>query len=221
MTRPASQLTLPLATDPALTRDDLVVAPGNTEAVAFIDSWPAWSAPTAALYGPAGCGKTHLALVWAKRAGARIIDARSLDDGLAAPLKAVALVIDNVDLADPAERDSALFALFNRGETMLLIGRETPSDWPVLLPDLASRFRALLAFSLWAPDDALLGALARKLFTDRQLRVPDAVIDRMIVSLERSPASIRDFVHRLDQEALAQKRPITLGLVRELLPRAR
>jgi chromosomal replication initiation ATPase DnaA len=138
---------------------------------------------------------------------------------VAAQLRAGAIVIDNVDLADPVERDSALFSLLNRGEAMLLVGREPPSDWPVLLPDLASRFRALLTFSLWAPDDTLLGALARKLFSDRQLRVPDSVIDRMIVSLERSPASIRDFVHRLDQEALAQKRAISLALLRELLRR--
>lgn len=218
MTRPPSQLTLPLATDPSLSRDDFVVVPGNAEAVAFIDSWPAWPAPGAALHGPTGCGKTHLAWVWAQRAQAEIVDARSLDDRLAAQLPAGAIVIDNADLADPTERDSALFSLLNRGEAMLLLGREPPSRWPVLLPDLASRFRALLAFSLWAPDDALLGALARKLFADRQLRVPDSVIDRMIVSLERSPASIRDFVHRLDQEALAGKRAISLSLLRELLP---
>ena len=219
MTRTPSQLTLPLATEPSLSRDDFVVVPGNAEAVAFIDSWPAWSAPAAALHGPAGCGKTHLAWAWAQGAQAEIVDARCLNDRLAAQLPAGAIVIDNVDLADPTERDSALFSLLNRGEAMLLVGREPPFHWPVVLPDLASRFRALLTFSLWAPDDALLGALARKLFSDRQLRVPDSVIDRMIVSLERSPASIRDFVHRLDQEALARKRAISLSLLRELLPR--
>jgi chromosomal replication initiation ATPase DnaA len=219
MTRPPSQLALPLATDPALSRDDFVVAPGNARAVAFIDSWPAWPVSAAALHGPPGCGKTHLAKVWADRAQAEIVDARALDDLIAAELPTRAIFVDNVDLADPAERDSALFSLFNRGEAMLVVGREPPSDWPVLLPDLASRFRALLTFSMWAPDDALLGALARKLFSDRQLRVPDAVIDRMIASLERSPASIRDFVHRLDQEALQQKRAINVALLRELLPR--
>jgi chromosomal replication initiation ATPase DnaA len=217
--RSPSQLILPLATDPSLSRDDFVVAPGNAEAVAFIDSWPRWSAPAAALHGPAGCGKTHLAKIWAQCARAEFVDARSLDDHVAAQLPAGAIVIDNVDLADPVERDSALFSLLNHGEAMLLVGREPPCDWPVLLPDLASRFRALLTFSLWAPDDALLGSLARKLFSDRQLRVPDSVIDRMIVSLERSPASIRDFVCRLDQEALVQKRAISLALLRELLPR--
>ena len=218
MTRAPSQLNLPLATDPSLSRDDFVVAPGNAEAVAFIELWPSWPASAAALYGPTGCGKSHLARIWSERAKAKMVDARSLDDRLAGQLAAGALVIDNVDLANPAKRDTALFSLVNRNEATLLVGREHPSNWPVLLLDLASRFRALLTVSLWAPDDALLRALARKLFSDRQLRVPDAVIDRMIFSLERSPASIRDFVCRLDQEALAQKRAISLALVRELLP---
>jgi hypothetical protein len=42
----------------------------------------------------------------------------------------------------------------------------------------------------------------------------------MIASLERSPAAIREFVERLDREALAQKRSLTAALVRELLPSA-
>jgi len=213
----ASQLPLPLATSPSLTREDFVVAPGNAEAVAFIDSWPDWPTNAAALHGPSASGKSHLAAIWAARANAQIVDARVLDDRAAAKLSGAA-VVENVDAAPAAERDSALFALFNRGGALLLTGREPPKDWPVLLPDLASRFRALLAFPLWAPDDALLAALARKLFADRQLRVPDSVIEGMIVVLERSPAAIRELVEQLDHEALAQKRKISLGLLREILP---
>jgi chromosomal replication initiation ATPase DnaA len=59
--------------------------------------------------------------------------------------------------------------------------------------------------------------LARKLFADRQLSVPDAVVTQMIRALERSPAAVRDFVARTDVAALAAKRPVTLGLIRELL----
>jgi chromosomal replication initiation ATPase DnaA len=214
----ASQLVLPLTTPPALSRDDFIVAPGNAEAVAFIDSWPDWPASAACIQGPSGSGKTHLAFCWVARAKAHLVDARMLDDRKASELPSGPLVIDNVDLAAPAARDSSLFSLFNRGDTLLLLGREAPRDWPVLLPDLASRFRALLALSVWAPDDALLAALAKKLFRDRQLRVPDQVVATMIASLERSPAAIREFVERLDREALAQKRSLTAALVRELLP---
>jgi chromosomal replication initiation ATPase DnaA len=75
----------------------------------------------------------------------------------------------------------------------------------------------LLGFGLWAPDDALLAALAAKLFADRQLTVPETVIQRMVHGLERSPAAIRDFVARADAQALAEKRPVNLGLIRDLL----
>jgi chromosomal replication initiation ATPase DnaA len=213
-----AQLILPLLLDPALGRGDFVVSTANAEAVAFVDAYPDWPAPVGVLHGPAGSGKSHLARAWAARAHAPIIQASVLDDVVASRLPSGALVIEDVDSAPPASRDSALFAIIERGSALLLTGREPPALWPVLLPDLASRFRALLAFALWAPDDRLLAGLAHKLFADRQLRVPESVIARMIASLERSPEAIRDFVARLDAKALAQKRRITAALVRELLP---
>jgi len=202
---------------PALGREDFIVSVGNRDAVAFIDAWPDWAAPAAVLFGPSGSGKSHLVSIWAGRAGARIVEAADLDDAVLSDGGAIAVENAGV-LADGAER--ALFALLERGAPLLLTGREAPSQWSARLPDLVSRYRALLAFGLWAPDDALLEALARKLFQDRQLNVPDAVIAQMLRSLERSPSAIRDFVTRADERALAEKRPITVSLIRGLLPQA-
>jgi len=204
-----AQLVLPLGNRPALGREDFIAGEGNREAVAFIDAWPDWPAPVAALHGPAGSGKSHLAAIWAKRADAAIVEAAKLDDTGAAPL-----VVENVDAATSG---SAIFALIESGRPLLLTGRAPPAQWPVALPDLASRFGAMLSFALWTPDDALLGALARKLFADRQLQVPDAVIAQMIHALERSPGAIRDFVARADEAALSRKRAITPALIREIL----
>jgi len=39
----------------------------------------------------------------------------------------------------------------------------------------------------------------------------------MIRSIERSPAAIRDVVARADGKALAEKRPVTVALLREIL----
>ena len=207
----SSQLPLPLSSQPALGRSDFIVAPANAEAVAFIDSFPHWSAPAAALYGPPGSGKSHLVACWAKASGAVVTPGRALTRE-AFDVRAVA--VEDVDVGTD---EAALFALFQHPGPLLLTGREPPAQWPAALPDLKSRFTALLAFPLWAPDDALLEALARKLFTDRQLAVPDPVIMRILRSLERSPAALRDFVARADARALAQKRPITAALVGELL----
>jgi chromosomal replication initiation ATPase DnaA len=207
-----AQLVLPLGNRAALGREDFIVAPGNHEAVAFIDAWPDWPQPAAALYGPASSGKSHLAAIWAQRAGARIVEAKDLDYAVLA--QDGALAVENVD---GRAEDSLLFSLIERGRPLLLSGRAPPAEWPTAMPDLASRYRAMLAFALWAPNDALLTDLAKKLFADRQIAVPDAAIAPMIRSLERSPAAIRAFVARADEEALSRKRPITPALIREIL----
>jgi chromosomal replication initiation ATPase DnaA len=205
-----TQLVLPLEVRSASGRDDFIVAPGNSAAVAFLDSWPAWPAPAAALHGPPASGKSHLAAVWAEKARAKIISAASLNTGVPDG----ALVVE--DVAEGVA-EAPLFALLERGAPLLITSQTPPAEWQVTLPDLVSRARALLAFPLWAPDDALLMGLAVKLFADRQLQVPENVVLHMVRSLERSPAAVRDFVARADAAALAQQRPITLSLIKDLL----
>ena len=147
-----------------------------------------------------------------------MIDAARLDERTAAPhANGAPVAIENIDAATGTGHETALFALLNAGGPLLLTARAAPRDWPVVLPDLGSRYAALLAFSLWQPDDALLASIALKLFTDRQLDVPQTVIMRILRSVERSPAAIRDFVARADARALAEKRPITAALVGDML----
>jgi chromosomal replication initiation ATPase DnaA len=208
------QRVLPLQTRSATGRADFIVAPGNERAVAFIDSFPNWPAPAAALHGPPASGKSHLAAVWADKAGAQIIEASQLG----ADIPAGALVVENVG---EGVLEAPLFALLERGAPLLLTSHLPPAAWPqafrLALPDLHSRLNALLAFDLWAPDDGLLMGLAVKLFADRQLVVPESVVTHMIRGLERSPGAIRDFIARADAVALAEKRPINISLIKDLL----
>ncbi|HET7086417.1 MAG TPA: hypothetical protein VFI23_16710 [Rhizomicrobium sp.] len=209
-----TQLVLPLETRSAQGRADFIVTPANQQAVAFLDVFPHWPAPAAALYGPPACGKSHLAAVWAQKSGARIVEASSL----VADVPDGALVVENIGAGVP---EASLFVLLERGAPLLLTAQAPPAEWPgkfhFSLPDLVSRLNALLAFPLWAPDDALLMGLAVKLFADRQVVVPENVVAHMIRSLERSPGSIRDFVARADAIALAEKRPININLINDLL----
>jgi chromosomal replication initiation ATPase DnaA len=211
----ASQLPLPFPIAPALGRADFIEAPGNAEAVALIDAWPGWK-HASALYGPSGSGKSHLVHAWTQASGAIVFEAGALSFEAVTLLPArQPVAVENVDSGGFDE--AALFALFQCPSPLLLTGREPPASWGAALPDLKSRFAVLHAIPLWEPDDALLAALARKLFADRQLSVPDPVIARILRSVERSPAAVRDFVARADAHALAQKRPITAQLVGDLL----
>ncbi len=213
-----SQLPLPLAVTPALGRADFIEAPGNAQALAFIDSWPHWPVAFAALHGPSGAGKSHLAHIWSAQSGTAIVSARDLAPETDA---ASGLVIEDWDGAAPlGSRDRTLFTLMERATPaapLLLTGLEPPAAWKATLPDLTSRFAALVSFPLWAPDDVLLAALAVKLFDDRQLRVPEAVIARMLTALERTPAAIRTFIAEADARSLAEGRAINLALIREML----
>jgi len=217
--RKPTQLPLALSFPPALSRENFIVSSANSEALALIESWPDWTVAIAALYGPPGCGKSHLASIWQAIAGARRICANEL--ALAALDTHVPLVIEDIDAAEATQdRDSLLFAAMQKARPhrpLLLTGIGAPSDWRCALPDLASRFSALAAVRLHAPDETVLTGLARKLFADRQLVVPEEVIEHMLLVLERSPESMRDFVAHADAAALAEARPVSLSLVRRLL----
>jgi len=207
-----SQLILPIELGSRMTRDDFIVAPSNQHALAFLDAWPEWPAPAAALYGPSASGKTHLARIWAVRANATVTDARELSGPIAGPA-----VVENCDSEWNHVHEPALFAMLERGAPLLLTGRGAPATWPVSLLDLASRFRALLGFQLGSTDEALLMALAVKLFADRQVQVPEVVVTELVQQLERSPAAIRDFIAKADREAMSRQKPINLQLIRGLM----
>ena len=213
----AGQLVLPFGVEPALKRETFISAPCNEAALAFLQRWPDWPHKAVALYGPAGAGKSHLAAIWADVAGANRIAAAELTTEAVGG--APALIVEDVDVVEPsAARDHALVTLFDRPEIWLLLtGRAAPSEWPVAVADLKSRFGALIALPIWAPDDTLLSGLVRKHFSDRQLDVSDAVVRRIITHVERTPAAVAAFVARADGKAFAEKRAVTDRLIVELL----
>lgn len=226
--RAEAQLPLDLQHRPAMGREDYLVTPCNELAVAWIDRWPDWPAPALALYGPAGCGKSHLAEVWRERSGARHVAADALLAGSASELLAMGslLIVEDLELglADSPALQEALFHLYNalkdQGGHLLLTGRQAPARWVCPLADLRSRLGSLPAVALEAPDEGLMEALLLKLFVDRQLRVTPEVLRYIVVRIERSFEAASLLVARIDQVSLARRRPVTIPLLRDLLAEA-
>jgi len=192
-------------------RSDFVVSACNQAAVGAIDAWPVWPGGKLAIIGPPGSGKTHLAQAWAARTGATSSDLAHV------PGAATAILVDD---ADRSVSEELLFHLVNRtdaGSTLLITGRTAPGSWSVRLPDLRSRLNALTVTPLETPDDEVLLGVMEKLFIERNIRPKPDVAAYAIKRIERSVPAVQDLVRRIDEWAGAEKREVTLTLVRRIL----
>ncbi|MGM0560203.1 MAG: HdaA/DnaA family protein [Pseudomonadota bacterium] len=217
------QLTLEIEPRPALGREDFLVSKGNRAAVEWIDRWPEWPAPSLALAGPAGSGKSHLAQVWRAHSRAVALQGAELLQTLPSlPDNTQHCLIDEADrLAGDSVGEENLFHIYNRlnqqGGHLLLVGRSLPMRWPLEMPDLRSRLATAVPVELAMPDDALMQALLVKLFSDRQLLPGKGVIEFLIMRMERSYAAASRIVSEMDTRALEERREVRLPLARAVL----
>jgi chromosomal replication initiation ATPase DnaA len=204
----------------SLSRDDFLEGSANAAALSLVESWPEWPNRIMVLVGPEGAGKSHLAAIWAERAGARSTSAHALT-AAAVPEALVtgALVVEDVN--PQAFDELALFHLMNLaredGAFVLLTARVPPAAVEIGLRDLRSRLRAVPVVALMPPDDPLLRALIVKFCADRQMNIDETVVNFIATRTERSFAAARHTVERLDAEALRLGRPVTRALAAELL----
>jgi len=199
-----SQVPLSFPVHQSYAADDFMPLPCNEQALDWIEKFPDWSYPVLLLYGEKGCGKTHLLKLWADKAG---------DKGIA---------IDDVELMfgdDEAERE--LFHKINQaredGGFLMLTLSKNIGQQTIALPDLASRLRAAPSVEILHPTETDLQAVLVKLFHDRQLRVEPGVLAYILPRIERSFTAINDLVDKIDKAALAEKRAVTVPLVRDVL----
>ena len=126
-----------------------------------------------------------------------------------------------LDDADTVASEPLLLHTLNtardRGLKLLLAARTAPSRWPVRLPDLSSRLRAITAVEIGSPSDDLLAAVLMRLLSERQLHVTQAVQDWLLTRLPRSPAALLRAVVRLDEASLCTGKAITRSLAAKVL----
>jgi len=183
------------------------------------------------LFGPAGCGLTHLLLGQCAAAEARglhcaylpLAERAALAPEMLEGLETLDLVaVDDVQLiaADPAW-ERALFGLFNRcrerGTRLLFSADRGPAALPIALPDLRSRLAWGLTLSLQPLDDQGRLALLRSLAARRALQLPEEVARYLLERGPRQPSELVATIDRLDKASLASQRRLTVPFVRETL----
>ncbi|PPU40336.1 DnaA regulatory inactivator Hda [Xanthomonas arboricola] len=224
------QLPLALRAPPDQRFDSYIAAPAGllsqlqALAVGQVNDW-------LYLSGPAGTGKTHLALSLcaaaeqAGRAPAYLpLHAATgrLRDALEALEGRSLVALDGVDsIAGQRDDEVALFDFHNRaraaGTTLLYTARHMPDGLALVLPDLRSRLSQCIRISLPVLDDAGRAAVLRDRAQRRGLALDEAAIDWLLTHSERELAGLVALLDRLDRESLAAKRRITVPFLRRVL----
>ena len=214
------QLVFDWPRDTALRPEDFFVSDANRVAADMIQAPGTWPAGKLVLTGPEGCGKSHLARVFQVNSDAMIVNAADLPDALRPN---GALVVEDMS-ALPTTQEEAMFHLHNHmasaGLPLLMTDRDPPARWDIALPDLASRMQATTPVIIEDPDDMLLQVLIMKLFADRQVIPPAAVVQFLSTRIERTYTAAQDIVARLDHAALVGKKPASVKMATALLDKS-
>ena len=183
------------------------------------------------LVGPAGSGKTHLALAVCAAAeqagrGSAYLPLQAAAGRLGDALEALegrdVVALDGLDaIAGQRGDEVALFDFHNRaraaGVTLLYTASAAPDALGLVLPDLRSRLSQCGRIMLDALDDDGRGAVLRERAIRRGLALDQAAIDWLLTRTGRDLGALVVLLVRLDRESLAAKRRITVPFLRKVL----
>jgi chromosomal replication initiator protein len=222
---------------PRFSFENFVVCSGNKTAYHFAQKLATGDATENLLYiyGPEGSGKTHLLTALCNAIGGRYFsfrDAGSLyshsypSEG-SSPLAdlfadANALILDDLHLLpDHQEVRVELWELFNAcytsGRKIAIAGLTPPKELPHLDGHLTSRLLWGLVARMDVSDDESRRMILKKLAEDRQMSLPDDVIDQMLLRVRRDIPSLVYALETINRFAIATKRKIGLRLAKEVL----
>ncbi len=209
--------------------DSFVACDGNAAALQFARriADPSDAENLLYLHGPAGSGKTHLLQSIARSLcpaeSACYLTCRDSFSAreLAARFSgASGLVVDDLHLLpDEAALRDALWQLFNdfysSGRKVALAGLLPPRELPHLDDHLVSRLLWGLVARVDATDDHSRRMILKKIAADRQVRVPDDVVDYILMTASREVGALIAAFEALFRLSMAEQRRITLPLARQ------
>jgi DnaA family protein len=183
------------------------------------------------LWGPTGCGKSHLLQALCHETAANgqspvylpLEELKMLSPELLEGLEQQALIaVDDIQaIAGVCQWEEALFHLYNRvrdgGQRLVVSATVTPAGLGLTLPDLISRLGWGPVFRLTSLTDTDKRAALQMRARRRGLEMGNEVAEYLLRHCPRDMDSLFNLLNQLDQASLAAQRRLTIPFVRELL----
>ena len=199
---------------------DYYVSSNNFSAYRLIESWPNWPGKWVNIFGPKGCGKTHLSNILKKKINLiHIIDAKNVDNETISKFEKLdCLIIDNYE----KNIDEKIFySLLNQSKQLdsyLLVNSILPlGNIKFDLKDLRSRTESFINLGIELPTDDLLRVIISKSFSDKQIEITPKISEYIIKNIERSYEKVFKFIKEIDDLSLSSGKSININLIKKVL----
>lgn len=199
--------------------DDFYVSKSNAHIFELLNSWPRWEKNFLNISGEKFSGKTHLINIFIKKFEGIKLEANALKDD---DLKKIKLY-ENIILENLDEKvnENLLYSLLNiidLDNKYIIITSEKPIvEINFSLKDLLSRTNNFLLQKIDIPDDDLMFALILKNLSDRQISIDKKLIDFILKRIDRSYSKIFDFIYKVDELSLKNKKSIDFRIIKQVL----
>ena len=199
--------------------EDFFVSSSNFEAYKLIETWPKWSSRNINIYGPTGCGKSHLASILKKKINSFFINATDISNISLALIKLKeCLIIDNYENNID---ENLLYTIINQthqSNQYVIINSDQPiSSLEIKLEDLKSRLNSFSKITIDLPTDDLIKVVLTKNFSDKQIQIDNKLIDFILKHINRSYEDIFNFIKKIDELSLSTGKSININLIKKVL----
>ena len=199
---------------------DYYVSSNNFSAYRLIESWPNWPGKWLNIFGPKGCGKTHLSNILKKKINVvYMIDAKNINNETISKFEKLdCLIIDNYAKNIDEKIFYSILNQSKQSDSYLLINSILPlGNIEFDLKDLRSRTESFVNLGIELPTDDLLRVIISKSFSDRQIDITPKVSEYIIKNIERSYEKVFKFIKEIDDLSLSSGKSININLIKKVL----
>ena len=198
---------------------DFYVSNSNKHVYKIINIWPRWEKKFLNISGKKFSGKTHLINIFEKKNGALKIDAKELKNNILDELKFNQnIIIENLNENINEKLLYSIYNLVDLENKYLVVTSNIPiSEINFKLQDLKSRCNNFIISEIYDPDDDLIYALIIKNLSDRQILIDKKLVDYIIKRIDRSYGKISNFIYKIDEISLKEKKPIDFKIIKTAL----